>query len=119
MRALWVSEHPLWRTRYCRKLMKVDLKFACLKHILPKATKAWLIKNIGGEGFKIILKKQEIFYVPKTVFMKSANGFFKTVTFDSAHITNLLRESCAKNRLSKLGLKVEILENLSSQNGYE
>ena len=118
----WLScnkEFSRERETNSRKLTKVDLKFACLKHILPKATKAWLMKNIGREGFRIFLQNQEILYVPKTVFMKSVRGFYRTITFDSAHLTNLLRESCAKNRLAKLGLKVQSLTNLSRGKDFE
>ena len=118
----WLScnkEFSRERETNSRKLTKGDLKFACLKHILPKATKAWLMKNIGREGFRIFLQSQEILYVPKTVFMKSVRGFYRTITFDSAHLTNLLRESCAKNRLAKLGLKVQSLTNLSRGKDFE
>ena len=103
----------------CKEMKKEQLKFACLKLIFPIAKKAWLIKFGGSEGFRISLKSSEIFYIPNTVFHQSESGIFRTVTFDTAHICNLLREHAAKNRLTSFGLHLQSLERLSKLNGFE
>ena len=102
----------------CRQLKKEEMKLACLKYILPMAKKEWLRQILGREGFNIILSDSEIFYTPNTVFMQSEPGLYRTITFDMAHLANLLRESSAKNRLSSLGLSLESLEQLSRQEEF-
>ena len=107
------------REKDCKKLKKVELKLACLRFLLPKVRKIWLLKTMGIEGFKIFLKDNETFYIPNTVFFQPKKGFYQTVTFDAAHLSNLLRESAAKNRLINLGLTLQSLENLSNIKGFE
>jgi hypothetical protein len=118
----WLSSNEGYckeRENTCKQLKKEELKFACLKYMLPLAKKAWLRQIMGREGFKIILKKSDIFYNPNTAFLQSETGLYQTVTFDTAHLSNLLRESAAKNRLSSLGLSIQCLDQLASQKGFE
>ena len=117
---MWLGsdEYCKERESECKKMTKPDLKIACLKYMFPKAKKAWLSKFLENGGFKIVLEHAEIFYVPNTVFSKSNNGYFQTVTFDTAHIANLLRESAAKNRLAKLGLSLSSLKSLGDQKEF-
>ena len=103
----------------CKEMKKEELKFACLKLIFPIAKKAWLLKFGGREGFRINLNSSEIFYIPNTVFHQSACGVFRTISFDTAHICNLLREHAAKNRLTSFGLNLHSLERLSKVKGFE
>ena len=119
---MWLSSDDGYceeRENACKKLKKEELKFACLKYLFQIAKRAWLRQLMGREGFKIILRSKQILYTPNTVFHQLESGLYQTVTFDTAHLSNLLRESASKNRLSSLGLSKQSLEKLSSQNGFE
>ena len=103
------------------KAMKLlDLRLACLRFILPKAKNAWILKGVRRGSITIKLENgMTIPYFPNTVFNKTENGFFQTVSFDMAHISNLCRESAAKGKLKNMGLKIENLKILSEKEGYE
>ena len=107
------------RETACKKLKKADLKFACLRFLLPRVKVIWLRKLMGIEGFKINLTDSEIMYIPHTVFLQPEKSYYQTISFDAAHLSNLLRESAAKNRLSNLGLKLQSLDKLSGIDGFQ
>ena len=83
------------------------------------AKKVWLLKTLGYASFKLKIGKDVMEYIPNTVFNISESGYYRTVTFDTAHLMNLLRECAAKNRLSCLGLSLESLERLSQHSEYK
>ena len=103
------------REEICRTLTIKELRMIALKYILPKAKKEWLHRTYGSESISVMIGEQIIDYVPSTIFDKSEAGYFITLTFDMAHISNLLRESVAKNKLKSLGLERQSLDKLCAQ----
>ena len=102
----------------CKKLKKEDLCIAALKHVLPNVKKQWLCENYGSSSLSIILSKEQIEYSPSTVFEKTDEGFYTTISFDMAHLSNLLREAVAKNRLKEFGLTQKSMLKLSQKEGF-
>ena len=101
------------RHESCSSLKIAELRSLCLKESFPGLKKQWLIQNYEEESLAIHLENSVISYLPSTVFEKTQSGYFRTVTFDPAHISNLLRESAAKGRLEELGLTEKSLQKLS------
>ena len=96
------------------------LRLICLKHILPRLKKNWLVKNIGQEKLTVFFQDgEQVDYSPCNVFHKSSNGLFRTITFDYAHLINLYRESAAKGKLLDMGLSSDNLTKLSKREGFE
>ena len=96
-----------------------DLRMIGLRHIFPQLKKQWMIRNMGHETISIFCKDgQKVEHSSSTVFKKTGKGFFRTVTFDFAHIINLFRESAATGKLENLGLKVNKLVELSKKEGF-
>ena len=106
------------RHEICSAMKIFELRSACLKEVFPEIKKKWIIQNYGSEKISIQIQNQATPYSPSTVFEKNRNGCFRTVTFDPAHISNLLRESCAKGKLVELGLGVESLKKLSESSDF-
>ena len=90
---------------------------ACLKEVFPLVKKNWLISVYGVTRIKVVVKDQPFMYTPRTVFEKD-DGVFRTVTFDTAHLVNLLREGAAKGKLNELGLTSQSLHKLSGMPDY-
>ena len=108
------------RKNAVKELNLAQLRMLCLKHIIPKAKQIWLLTSLGMDSFHIHLDDGEVLkYTPNTVFEQIENKFFRTISFDYAHIINLFREHAAKGRLFKLGLDVKNLQLLSEKSGYE
>ena len=107
-----------FREEKCKKMKKMDLCLAAVKYILPKARMEWLSEHYGSCSISIVLSTEQFEYSPSTVFEKSAEGHFTTVSFDMAHLSNLLREALAKNKLSGFGLSRLSMQNLSLKEGF-
>ena len=108
------------RVQEIKKYKIAELRLICLKHILPLVKKKWLVKNIGQEKLTVIFQDGgKLDYSPCTVFHKLSDGFYRTVTFDFAHLLNLYRESAAKGKLYNMGLSTENLSELSRMKGFE
>ena len=102
-----------------RQLKIAELRLICLKHIFPLAKKKWLTTHLGQDRIAIFFQdggKHD--YVPCNVF-HSFDGYFRTISFDYAHLINLYRESAAKGKLETMGLSPENLDKLSRTNGFE
>ena len=106
------------RDEICKKMKKEELKMVCVKYILPNARKVWLQDAYGTDKLIVNLGTEQFEYSPSTLFEKSEQGHFITVTFDMAHLSNLLREAAAKNKLKELGMTSESLHNLSNKDGF-
>ena len=103
-----------------KEMKLLDLRMSCLKYILPKAKHAWMMKAVGREKITIQFEDgSTVPYFPNTVFDKTKNGYFLTVSFDMAHISNLCRESAAKGKLQNLGLNIDNLKTLSEMEGFD
>ena len=114
------SENQNQRRQVVKSFTLAQLRILCLKYLLPKAKRVWLDTSIGMESFNIHFDDGETLnYVPNTVFEKIDDKYFRTVSFDYAHIINLFREHAAKGRLYNLGLDLKVLEDISQQPGYE
>ena len=75
---------------------------------------------LGKDNINIAMSDgSNLLYTPNSIFQKNRAGYFRTVSFDYAHIINLFREHAAKGKLSKLGLKVQKLESLSTKAEFE
>ena len=105
------------RREKCKNMPVKDLRNLCLKEIFPAVRTEWLTAAYGRPSIIVKLKNEHLKYSPRTVFEKCDN-FFRTVTFDTAHIVNLLRESAAKGRLEELGLTIESLNKLTEQTEF-
>lgn len=106
------------RVQKCRKFKIEDLRILCLKEIFQKIKLVWLTEHYGSGNLKVNVEGEVIKYTPHTVFEKNADGLYRTVTFDAAHIANLLREGAAKGKLTKFGLSAESLAHLSNDSNY-
>ena len=106
------------REAKCKEMKKVDLCLAAVKFILPKARRDWLQAHYGSESISVVLSCNQFQYTPSTVFEKTPQGYFTTVSFDMAHMSNLFREAVAKNKLSELGLPRESMLMLSKKDGF-
>ena len=107
------------RKEILRGIKLVQLRIICLRYILPKAKRIWLSSALGVENIEINLADGEtLVYTPNSIFEKMQN-YFRTVSFDYAHIINLFREHAAKGQLLKMGLDVKNLETLSTTAGFE
>ena len=107
------------RKNAVKKLNISQLRMICLKHIVPKAKQIWLSSSLGRDNFEIHLGNGEkILYTPNSVFENIGDNYFRTISFDYAHLINLFREHAAKGRLFKLGLDARNLEILSQKSGY-
>ena len=89
----WLKENctyvDLDKVNKARAMKLSDLRMIALEHILPKAKKAWLLKVLRREYIRIQFEDgSNIEYIPNTVFNKSENGYYRTITFDMAHIRN-------------------------------
>ena len=89
-----------------------------LKHIFPIVKRNWLLKAYGSEFIIVKSVSADFEYYPNTVFEKSEAGFFETISFDAAHLANLLRESAAKGKLCEIGLTDKSLLLLSAKAGF-
>ena len=79
----------------------------------------WLLQNLGQENLTIIFNNgKKLEYSPSNIFHQTSSGFFRTVTFDYAHILNLFRESASKGKLQAMGLTPDNLLKLSKLDGY-
>ena len=107
------------RREQCLAMKIVDLRSLCVKEVLPGLKKRWLIQNYGMENIGVEFDDGSVPYIPSTVFEKSRGGcYYRTVTFDPAHLSNLLRESAAKGRLEELGLTDKSLRKLSESKDF-
>ena len=102
----------------CMAMKVAELRAICLEEVFPSLRDRWLTKTYGKRTFTIIINGDKFSYCPSTVFFRSKEGYFTTITFDPAHIANLLREGAAKGKLSELGLTRLSLEQLSKLDGY-
>ena len=108
------------RVDICKNHKAVDLRRIGVKHIFQSVKKGWILESIGSEHCLILFSDgTKIEYYPNTIFKKSDQGGFVTVTFDMAHLSNLFRECGAKGRLENMGLKKENLRTLSEKPKYE
>lgn len=79
-------EDPV-KIKKLKGLAVTELRNLCLRHIFPIAKKHWLKKALGRENLIIKLGDGSSFkYVPNSIFEKTELGFFRTVTFDMAHL---------------------------------
>ena len=104
------------------KVKKVsNLRSMGLKHIFPLVKRSWLHKAYGSEFISVQSSSgtEDYEYYPNTVFQKTEAGLFQTISFDAAHISNLLRESAAKGKLCELGLSDGSLLMLSAKSGFD
>ena len=115
------STDDIRKKRYdeCKSQTVHTLRKICLMYVFPLAKKNWIKIFYGQESIEILTGQGTKDYFPCTGFEKTKEGFFKTVTFDAAHLANLLRESAAKGRLNDFGLSCESLKKLSRLKGYE
>ena len=102
----------------CMAMKVAELRAICREEVFPHLRDRWLTKAYGKRTFTIIIRGKKFSYYPSTVFSRSKEGYFTTITFDPAHIANLLREGAAKGKLSELGLTRLSLEQLSKLDGY-
>ena len=96
-----------------------DLRMIGLRYIFPQLKKQWLIKAMGQEKIEIIFENDKVDFVLSNVFDKTTQGYFRTVTFDFAHLLNLFRESAATGKLNNLGVRVEKLRELAGKEGFD
>ena len=96
----------------------LNLRNMCLNYILPLSKINWLRKAYGSDVIVVQSVHGEYEYIPNTVFEKTSSGLFFTITFDAAHLANLLRESAAKGKLTDLGLSDKCLRLLSSKPNF-
>ena len=106
------------RREICSSFSIEDLRNLCLREVFPTLKKQWLRKCYGVDQFLVYLKDDILSYIPSSVFEINKYGHFTTVTFDTAHICNLLRESAAKGRLEELGLNTSSLWKLAQQSNF-
>ena len=108
------------REAVVKKYSIVKLREICLNHIFPVIKKKWLIQHFGKEKLLILFENGgKVEYIPSNVFHQTDSGFFRTVTFDYAHILNLYRESAAKGKLQDMGLTPDSLSKLSKEDGFK
>ena len=103
------------RYRECKAKKISDLRMLSLKYLLPLMKRNWIRNAYGSEIISIKTDSQILLYTPSTAFSRTSSGYFRTITFDAAHIWNLLRESVAKGKLAELGLRAESLHLLSEK----
>ena len=114
------EESVAQRSNIAKTLTLAHLRLLCLRYLIPRAKQVWLKSSIGIESFQIYFNDGDsLKYSPNTVFEKINGQYFRTISFDYAHIINLFREHAAKGRLSNLGLDKQMLEHLSQQPGFE
>ena len=103
------------------KLLSVnELRATSLKYLFPTLKRQWLIKHFGQDKINISFQdSRKVDYVPSNVFHRSPKEFYRTVTFDFAHLLNLYRESAATGKMTNLGIRVEKLEELSKADGFK
>ena len=78
-----------------------------------------MIQNMGQEKISIFFQDgDKVDCSLNNVFQKTSKGFFRTVTFDFAHIINLFRESLATGKLENLGVRIEKIVDLSTKEGF-
>ena len=106
------------RYRECKLKKVLNLRILCLKYLLPLMKRNWIRNAYGRENISIKLDGQIVMYAPSTAFSRTTSGYFRTITFDAAHLWNLLRESAAKGKLADLGLRVESMHLLSEKPGF-
>ena len=111
-----VMENPSEERKCAVKALKLsDLRILCLRHVIPSAKKKWLQSVLGKDYINITWATgSNTLYFPNSIFQKTKTNMFRTVSFDFAHILNLFREHASKGKLSKLGLKKENLNRLST-----
>ena len=107
------------RKEFCSSLGVSELRNIAIEYIFPVAQKEWLRRAYGSEFISIKLDDKIFSYKPSTVFEKTKSGYFRTITFDMAHISNLLREAAAKDKLKELGLSRESLVALSEKQEFK
>ena len=96
-----------------------ELRMVGLKHIFPQLKRSWMIQNMGQEKISIFFQDgDKVDCSLNNVFQKTSKGFFRTVTFDFAHIINLFRESLATGKLENLGVRIEKIVDLSTKEGF-
>ena len=119
----WLNEGSdsvdIGKEEECKILSVRELRIIAVKFVFPKAKKAWLSRVYGTESLCLDLCDQTIYYTPSTIFDKSDRGYFTTLSFDMAHISNLLREAAAKDKLQDLGLSRESLDALSTKTQFK
>ena len=106
------------RRKMCASMKISELRALCLNEVFPYLKEKWLKKAYGEKSLTIHVDCKKIRYCPSTIFEVSQDGLYRTVTFDPAHIANLLREHAAKGKLSELGLSDMSLKVLSEKDGY-
>ena len=106
------------REEKCKAMKIFDLRVLCLRQVFPSLKSKWLAMNYGSSSVVVQLETQKMVYSPNTVFEKNQKNVFKTITFDTAHLSNLLREHAAKGKLSELGLFDKSLQNLSKVSDF-
>ena len=106
------------RLKMCKKLKIDDLRFLCLKETFQRMKFVWLSEHYGSGYLQVNIEGEISKYTPHTVFEKNIDGYYRTMTFDAAHIANLLRESAAKGKLAKFGLSAQSLKDLSSDSNF-
>ena len=84
----------------CKGMRIMELRNLCLKELFPRIKKKWLIEVYGSDQIIVLIDDKQISYNPTTVFEKDRYGHFRTVTFDPAHLSNLIREHSAKGKLA-------------------
>ena len=102
----------------CKKMKIHALRMLCLRYVFHSLKAKWVALHYGVANIVVQLEKEKINYSPHTVFEKNKRNFYRTLTFDTAHLSNLLRESAAKGKLTELGLPVKSLLDLSGTSDY-
>ena len=114
------EEATIVRKKAFKALKLAQLRIICLKYVLPRAKKMWLLSALGRENLLIKMSDgSELIYTPNSICQKTKAGHFRTINFDYAHIQNLFREHASKGKLAKLGLTSEKLQLLASKPNYE
>ena len=115
----WTEEGNDERKKACKALKLAQLRLMCLKYVVPRAKKIWLLSALGRENITIKMSDGLLTYTPNSIFQKTRSGFYRTVSFDYAHIINLFREHAAKGKLGQLGLDSQNLLSLSRKPKFE
>lgn len=88
----WLSEDAVMvqdevRVRKLKSMNVGQLRLLCLTHVYPLAKKYWLSRSIGRENLLIKFSDgSSAKYIPNSIFDKTQSGYFRTITFDMAHL---------------------------------
>ena len=88
----WLSQDALpvedeVKVKKLKSLKIGQVRWLCLEYVFPLAKKYWLQKSLGRENLVIKFNDgSSSKYIPNSIFDKTESGYFRTITFDAAHL---------------------------------